>query len=78
MYEVWDKIHTCRKSLQGWSRQSFGNVQKQIKETEKQLKQAEAASMQGKNHPNFCSMQKKLYALLNKEERMWRQRSRAD
>jgi hypothetical protein len=78
MYQVWDKIHTCKKSLQVWSRQSFGNVKQQIKETKKQLKQAEAESMQGKDHPNFYSIQKKLYALLNKEERMWRQRSRAN
>ncbi|GMY17803.1 hypothetical protein FCV25MIE_13042, partial [Fagus crenata] len=78
MYQVWDKIHLCRKNLQLWSRQSFGNVRQQIKETEIQLQQAEAASMQGKDHPNFCSIQKKLHALLNKEERMWRQRSRAD
>ncbi len=34
--------------------------------------------MQGKDHPRFRCLQKKLHELLSKEERMWRQCLRAD
>jgi hypothetical protein len=34
MYQVWDKIHACRKGLRLWSRHSFGNVKMQIKDVE--------------------------------------------
>ena len=26
MYQVWDKIHACRKGLRLWSRHNFGNM----------------------------------------------------
>jgi hypothetical protein len=45
MFAVWEKIHACRRDLRKWSRNSFGNIQKQIRETENQLKTAESQSM---------------------------------
>uniref|UniRef100_A0A2N9GZI9 Reverse transcriptase domain-containing protein n=1 Tax=Fagus sylvatica TaxID=28930 RepID=A0A2N9GZI9_FAGSY len=34
MYQVWDKIHACRKGLRRWSYHSFGSLKKQIHEAE--------------------------------------------
>ena len=31
MYQVWDKIHACRRGLRAWSKHSFGSIKVQIK-----------------------------------------------
>uniref|UniRef100_A0A2N9H3A9 Uncharacterized protein n=1 Tax=Fagus sylvatica TaxID=28930 RepID=A0A2N9H3A9_FAGSY len=51
MYQVWDKIHACRKGLRRWSYHSFGSLKKQIHEAETRLKEAETNSMRGRDHP---------------------------
>jgi hypothetical protein len=78
MYQVWDKIHACRKGLRRWSYHSFGSMKKQIHEVEQRLKQAETNSMMGRDHLQYKMLQKELHTLLGKEERMWRQRSRSE
>ncbi len=78
MYIVWEKIHACRRGLHKWGSNNFGNIQKQIRETENQLKQAEAISMQGRDHAQVITLKAKLCALLVQDERLWRQRSRVE
>ncbi|GMY27097.1 hypothetical protein FCV25MIE_22339 [Fagus crenata] len=78
MYMVWGKIHACRRGLHTWSKNCFGNIKSRIMEVERQLKQAEETSMQGRDHHRVSQLKKELHILLAKEERLWRQRSRVD
>ena len=78
MYTVWRKIHDCRRSLCSWSRNSFSNIKARIKEVERLLRQAEENSMQGRDHHRVSKLRGELHSLLAKEERLWRQRSRAE
>jgi hypothetical protein len=78
MYTAWEKIHACRRDLRKWSRNNFGNIQNQISETEKQLKTAEALSMQGRDHTQVAILKRRLHDLWDKNERLWRQRSRVE
>ena len=78
MYNVWQKIHACRRGLSLWSRTSFGNVKFRIRGVERLLKQAEEVSMQGRDHHRVSFLRQELHSLLAKEERLWRQRSWAD
>uniref|UniRef100_A0A2N9F204 Reverse transcriptase domain-containing protein n=1 Tax=Fagus sylvatica TaxID=28930 RepID=A0A2N9F204_FAGSY len=78
MFSVWEKIHTCRRELRSWSKHNFGNIKTKIKEVEHRLKQAEEASMQGHQHHQVWYLRRELHSLLAKEERLWRQRSRAE
>ena len=78
MYTAWEKIHACRRDLRKWSRNNFGNIQNQISETEKQLKTVEALSMQGRDHTQVAILKRRLHDLWDKNERLWRQRSRVE
>jgi hypothetical protein len=78
MYAVWEKIHACHRDLRKWSKNNFGNIQRQIRETESQLKKVEFLSMQGRDHSQVITLKGKLHALLAKNERLWRQRSRVE
>uniref|UniRef100_A0A2N9G6K5 Reverse transcriptase domain-containing protein n=1 Tax=Fagus sylvatica TaxID=28930 RepID=A0A2N9G6K5_FAGSY len=78
MYSVWEKIHECRRDLRVWSRTNFRNIKQQIRETEDQLKQAEANSMRGHDHAQVIILKEKLQILLAKDERVWKQRSRVE
>jgi hypothetical protein len=64
--------------LRLWSKQSFRNIKTKIKEVESRLKQAEEAYMQGCEHHQVGFLKGELHSLLAKEERLWRQRSRAE
>jgi hypothetical protein len=66
MYQVWDKIHACRKGLRLWSRHNFGNVKMQIKNVEQRLKQVETNFMLGRDHLQYKLLQKEPHTLLNK------------
>ena len=78
MYQVWDKIHSCRRGLREWSKHSFGSIKLQIRTTEEKLKQAEANSMRGFDHHRVVELKRQLRGLFSKEERMWKQRSRTE
>ncbi len=78
MYQVWDKIHACRRGLRAWSKHNFGSIKMQIRDTETKLKQAEVNSMRGFDHHRVTELKRHLRELLSKEERMWRQRSRTE
>ena len=45
MYAVWEKIHACHRDLRKWSKNNFGNIQRQIRETESQSVNAGAWSL---------------------------------
>uniref|UniRef100_A0A2N9F767 RNase H type-1 domain-containing protein n=1 Tax=Fagus sylvatica TaxID=28930 RepID=A0A2N9F767_FAGSY len=78
MFQVWDKIHACRRGLCAWSKHSFGSIKMQIRDTKIKLKQAEVNSMRGFDHHRVTELKRQLRGLMSKEERMWRQRSRTE
>uniref|UniRef100_A0A2N9HCI6 Reverse transcriptase domain-containing protein n=1 Tax=Fagus sylvatica TaxID=28930 RepID=A0A2N9HCI6_FAGSY len=63
--------------LGSWSRDSFGNISKKIEATKLELKQAETRAIQGDSHENLQILRQRLNSLFEKEEKMWRQRSRS-
>jgi hypothetical protein len=77
MYQVSQKIRECKYQLGYWSRESFGNLGKRIEATKNQLKHAETLAIQGLNHDDLQALRKQLNSLFEKEEKMWRQRSRS-
>ena len=70
------KLKKCKKCLKKWSRQHFGNVKKQIKDTKELLWQAEAKSVSDGNYQDMVTLKAELNKLYDKEEQMWHQRSR--
>uniref|UniRef100_A0A2N9GI95 Reverse transcriptase domain-containing protein n=1 Tax=Fagus sylvatica TaxID=28930 RepID=A0A2N9GI95_FAGSY len=72
--EVW----TSEQRIAVMEQAYFGNIKTKIKEVEHLLKQAEEASMQGYQHHRVWYLRRELHSLLAKEERLWRQRSRAE
>jgi hypothetical protein len=77
MFQVSQKLRECKYQLGYWSRESFGNIGKKIEATKIQLKHAETLAIQGLNHENLQALRKQLNSLFEKEEKMWRQRSRS-
>uniref|UniRef100_A0A2N9G161 Reverse transcriptase domain-containing protein n=1 Tax=Fagus sylvatica TaxID=28930 RepID=A0A2N9G161_FAGSY len=76
MAQVQEKTNQCSRVLKQWSRVQFGNVTQKLKEKTDQLHQAEERSVLGYGHDLVISIRKEVQELLNREEKMWRQRSR--
>ena len=77
MFQVSHKLRECKLKLGTWSRECFGNLGKKIAEAKQELQQAEARVIQGVNAENLQFLRRTLNALFEKEEKMWRQRSRS-
>ena len=65
MYRVVAKIKKCKRMLHSWSKDHFGSVKDQIKKKK------------GGDHNMVVQFRRELNVLLDKENRMWFQRSRA-
>ena len=76
MFQVQDKLRQCRSRLRQWSRDSFGNVTRELKAKTQMLREAESDSMKGKGHEKAHALKREVNTLLTREECMWRQRSR--
>lgn len=70
-------IKECSKSLDDWNRCSFGKVRKEIKELEKRIKVLGRYKDRGRNRQMLKQAKDRLHELKEREEIMWRQRSRA-
>jgi hypothetical protein len=77
MFQVVNKLKDCKKGLGKWSRRHFGNVTRQLFEKRQQLKEAEVSALQGGSMDRLKSLKYEVNFLLEKEERMWRQKSRS-
>ena len=73
MKKVEIKIDKCQVNLK-WSRMDFGNITKQLKE---KLRKAEEVAIRGGTVEGVLKLKKEIKKLLVKEEKMWKQRSRA-
>jgi ribonuclease HI len=77
MVQLWNQVKDCRRRLRFWSRNSFGSVRRALAEKRKQLEKAELISMHGGDHSRVMTLRSELGILLEREEKMWSQRSRA-
>lgn len=71
------KIATCGKELTRWSRNCFGNIHKELEKKRKELTRVERLALQGGCATQLIAIQKEINSLMDKEECMWRQRSRS-
>nr|POE50583.1 hypothetical protein CFP56_00044 [Quercus suber] len=72
------KIKACGDSLLVWSRQSFGNVKKQLETLGKKLSLAEIRAANGLlDFEVVKGLKTEINELLDRESQMWQQRSRA-
>ena len=76
-HRVLKKIDNCGKELTRWSKECFGNVRKELDKKRKELARAEKLALQTEGSVRLVQIQNEINVLMGKEERMWRQRSRA-
>lgn len=77
MYRVVTKVKKCKRMLHSWSKIHFGSVKDQIKKKKELLWKAEEVSAKGGNYDIVVQLRRDLNVLLDKENHMWSQRSRA-
>jgi hypothetical protein len=76
MFKVAEKLKTCKKHLGDWSRRSFGSVTRQLREKTQELAKAEEEAIKGGSLDRIRKLKDEVNFLLEREERLWRQRSR--
>ncbi|KAK9984667.1 hypothetical protein SO802_034192 [Lithocarpus litseifolius] len=77
MNQVEGKIQECQEKLSHWSWLNFGNITRSLKEKKEQLRKAEEVAIKGGSMDKVCKLKWEINGLLIKEEKMWKQRSRA-
>jgi hypothetical protein len=77
MFQVANKLRDCKKRLGLWSRRMFGNVTRQLANKRHRLTAAEEAALHRGSLACTKDLKSEINCLLEKEERLWRQRSRA-
>ena len=70
------KIDKCGKELREWNRNCFGNVRTMLSRKRKELKEAEKVAMRSGNNHQVRELQKEIAELVDKENRLWFQRSK--
>ena len=77
MSRVEGKINHCQTKLKWWSRMEIGNVTKLLKDKKVALRKAEEEAIAGGSIYRVNRLKREINDLLSKEEKMWKQRSRA-
>ena len=77
MPEVASKVHNCGEKLIEWSKNSFGNVKRMLEAKMNLLSKAEMDVAKGGDPLQVKSLQVEINSMLDKENLMWQQRSRA-
>ena len=77
MPKVAGKVKICGVKLIKWSKNSFGSVRKMLKEKKNLLTKAELDTTKRGDLMLVKSLQKEINDILDKENQMWQQRSRA-
>ncbi|KAF5464768.1 hypothetical protein F2P56_014820, partial [Juglans regia] len=77
MGEVMDKIAGCSQKLQVWNKRKFGNVQVQVARAQRRLQYLQERSHRGSSNENLKKAKEEVHIWLEREEVMWRQRSKA-
>ena len=74
--EILAKIEKCGLDLMGWNRNVFGNVRNELIKKKELLRKAElVAQVSGVNH-RVRELKIEIDVLMDREARMWAQRSR--
>ena len=74
--EVIRKVEKCGEALTKWSKDCFGNVRTELEKKKRELARAEKVAIQRDYSNDLIQLKKDINSLMDKEERMWRQRSR--
>ena len=77
MVEVAGKVQFCGEKLTEWSKNSFGNVKKTLEEKINLLSKVEMDAARGGDPLRVKALQLEINNMLDKENLMWQQRSRA-
>ena len=72
-----EKLKQCANHLTEWSKQSFGCIQKQLEDKNKQLTQVEYTVALRADYEIVKALKGEINDLLDKENLMWQQRSKA-
>ncbi|KAL3812349.1 hypothetical protein ACJIZ3_013617 [Penstemon smallii] len=74
---IWEKLDLCKKELEAWSSNSFGNILKRAKKLREKIHvlQTGVITTESKNQKHMLTME--LEDILDKEEKMWQQRAKA-
>ena len=70
-------IKKCGKELQEWNRKHFGNVRRELEKKRKMLKEAKKEAMRTGVDFQVRELKKEIDELVDREYRMWFQRSKA-
>ena len=70
------KNEKCSKDLGWWEKKKFGNVRRELEEKKKLLAKVEAEAMRRGDNSQLRELKAKIHVLMDKETRMWSQRSR--
>ena len=76
MFASTTKLKRCKNNLKAWSRDHFGNVKNNIKQTKDRLWRAEDDSARIGEFEEVDRLKRELNILYDKEEKMWQQWSR--
>ena len=74
------KLRTIKQVLKGWSKESFGNIFRAVKEAERAMLEVEVAQEQDSSDPilhDLNEARERLRSTLAIEEGFWRQKARA-
>ena len=74
--EVLGKIDKCGKDLLWWNHNVFGNVRRELKKRRDILAEEEAVALRTDSNIRIRELQSEINELLDRETRMWNQRSR--
>nr|POF24836.1 hypothetical protein CFP56_26225 [Quercus suber] len=77
MLEVASKVHVCGEKLTEWSKNSFGSVKRILKVKKNLLSKVEMDAARGGDPLLVKSLKMEINCMLDKENLMWQQRSRA-
>lgn len=75
MFQVSHKLKECKITLGEWNWSSFGSIRWRVEDLKCQIQQAEILAIEGRSHENLNSLRRTLNSLLEKDEKMWKQRS---
>ena len=74
---VMRKIATYGKELTRWSKECFGNIRNELAKKRRELARVKRQALQGGCAIRLVAIKNEINSLMEKEERMWRQRSRS-
>ncbi|KAM0841811.1 hypothetical protein ACQ4PT_058773 [Festuca glaucescens] len=75
---LWERLHEMTRDMQRWSYEVFGSVRAEIKSLRSKLELARTAALATKSVMEVSAFEKRLHELYEREEIMYRQRSRQE